>query len=131
MHVSSSRISSAICIPGNEGAFPSFPIDSFPAESSTPAGSNFKFQESRGRLFMSSSDASDYREHRLPSIASLKRNVKVSLARWRCRHFVKKTSRGVTTFDDFTADLYGNDVDDELPLLEDVYMHNQKSDMAE
>lgn len=131
MHLSSSRISNALCFSVNEGAFPSLPIGSFPIGFESKDDKRSNVEDCVGRQFDSPSDSSDNHEHRIPSIASLKRNAKISLARWRCRNSSKKASRGVTTFDDFTADLYGYDVDDELPLLDDIYMHDQESNLTE
>jgi hypothetical protein len=125
MHLSSSRMSNALCFSGSEGAFLSLPTGSFPVELGTRAIQRLRVEDCIGRQIISPSDCTEYREHRLSSGANLRRNIKISLARWRCRNSLKKSSRGVTTFDDFTADLYGYDVDDELPLLNDVYMHDQ------
>jgi hypothetical protein len=131
MHLSSSHISNALCFSGNEGAFPSLPIGSFPIGSESKEDRISSVEDCQGGQIVSSGSSSEYREFRIPTLASVKRNAKISLARWRCRNSLKKASRGVTTFDDFTTDLYGFDVDDELPLLDDVYMHDQESILKE
>jgi hypothetical protein len=131
MHLSPYRVSKALCISGNGGAFPSMPTGSFPIGSEITEEKRSRDEECQGRQIVSPDTSPEFRENRFPSIASLKRNAKISLARWRCRHSSKKSSCGVITFDDFTADLYGFDVDDELPLLDDIYMHGQDLNLAE
>lgn len=125
MHVASSRISCGLCFSGKEGAFPAFPVGSFPVESDTRSVKDSRVDGSRGHLIICHDDSSKYRDHRPPSMSSFRRSAKISFSRWRCRSSLKKSSSGVTTFDDFTADLYGCwNVNDELPLLDDIYMYD-------
>jgi hypothetical protein len=132
MHASSSRISNVLCLSGNEGSFPALPVGSFPAESDAQSVKKSKLDSSNNSQRTSSgNDSSEYREFRLPSVVKLRRNAKMSLTRLRCRGFVRHASGAHTTYDDFTADLYGCDVDDELPLLDDIYIHDEESNMTE
>ena len=43
--------------------------------------------------------------------------LKCQLKKLRCQGRFRSGSSGIVTYDDYTADLYGCDVDDELPLL--------------
>ena len=77
-------------------------------------------KSSKSRRLCKSKESSAYqelRELRLPSIHAIKRNAKISMKKLRCQGIFRAGSSGIVTYDDYTADLYGCDVDDELPLL--------------
>ena len=126
MHVSSSRISDVLCFSDNQGSFPSLPVGSFPTESDLQ-GMKLLSGENTSRRRGTCND-SETREFRLPSVSKLKRNARISFARMRNRGFGRPS---VTTFDDFTADLYGCEADDELPLLDDVYLNTATTNKSE
>jgi hypothetical protein len=98
------------------------PDGSFPDEPDTKLTSDDEVKTSTGnsRRFCIGKESFAYqelRELRLPSVQTVKRNVKTSVQKLRCQGRFRSGSTGIITFDDYTADLYGCDNDDELPLL--------------
>ena len=94
---------------------------SFPVESDGDLDVDSQEKSFKSRRFCVGRESSAYqelREIRLPSVHTLKRNAKISMKKLRCQSKFRSGLRGIVTYDDYTADLYGCDVDDELPLLE-------------
>lgn len=122
MHTSTlqSHLTESLRIAEMKVSFVKSPHGSFPIESDgDPAIDNLQ-KISKGRRFCIGKDSSAYqelRELRLPSVHVMKRNAKMSIKKLRCQGRNRFGSSGIVTYDDFTADLYGCDVDDELPLL--------------
>jgi hypothetical protein len=99
--------------------FTKSPNGSFPGDQDGNS-EEIKTSTDKCRRFCIGNDTSAYqelREFRLPSVQSVKRNVKTSMKKLRCQARARFGSSGTITYDDFTADLYGCDCDDELPLL--------------
>lgn len=94
---------------------------SFPSElDDGKLNTDDEHKSSKSRLFCIGKESSAYqelRDLRLPSVHTMKRNVRVSLKKLRCQSKFRSGASGIVTYDDYTADLYGYDVDDELPLL--------------
>jgi hypothetical protein len=93
---------------------------SFPMESDCDLENDSQEKSFKGRRFCTSKESSAYqelREIRLPSVHAIKRNAKISMKKLRCQGRFKSGLRGIVTYDDYAADLYGCDIDDELPLL--------------
>jgi hypothetical protein len=135
MHtITLSRLSETICMSEVKGSLAAIPDGSFPVESDCQSMSSFNLDDPRGRnnsrrfcIIRESTAYQELRDLRLPSVDKLKRRAKNSINKLRCRGMLRSFPGGVTTFDDFTADLYGCDVDDELPLLVDIYTHSNET----
>jgi hypothetical protein len=135
MHtISISGVADNIRMAEVKGSFTTIPDGSFPVESDYQSINTAKMDDRSGsnnsRRFCINKDCAAYqelRELRLPSVHKLRRSAKNSINKLRCRGMQRSVSGGVTTYDDFTADLYGCDVDDELPLLVDLYMHGDET----
>ena len=122
MHTSSltCRSSDLIRMVDMKVSFIKSPDGSFPLESDGELNYDSQQNTSKSRRFCIGKESSAYqelRELRLPSVYAMKRNAKMSMKKLRCQGRFRSGSNGIVTYDDYTADLYGYDVDDESPLL--------------
>jgi hypothetical protein len=101
-------------------SFMKSPSGSFPMESDSDLDNDNQQKTSKSHRFCIGKESSTYqelRELRLPSVHAIKRSAKMSMKKLRCQNRFRSGTNGIVTYDDYTADLYGCDVDDELPLL--------------
>jgi hypothetical protein len=125
-----SRLTHSLSPEEMKGSLHKFPEDSSPMESDNQSRVAIQRNSTIIDRFVIGKESSVYqelREIRLPSAHAIKRNVKKSINKLRCRGLFKADIHGITTYDDYTANLYGCCVDDELPLLDDSFAQTEES----